>query len=155
MDAVSSDETPYLDDRCAAPVLPTKSRYRSYSAICAPCPSATSRHGHPRCSGVGINVTGFYWPIIARVMGTAPEKIWPAASRRARPVRYRASLKDRRDRTAGAVAGLRKKLDDLRRQAQVIRQLEDSISTLEAELRDLDAMLAVPVPGELPKRQAR
>ena len=44
---------------------------------------------------------------------------------------------------------MRRKLDDLRRQVQLIGQLEENIGTLEAELRYLDAVLAVPVPGEL------
>lgn len=40
------------------------------------------------------------------------------------------------------------KLDDLRRQVQLIGQLEENIGALEAELCYLDAVLAVPVPGE-------
>lgn len=91
------------------------------------------------------NVTGVYRPIIARMMGTTPEKIWPA---RKAPGMLYGELKDRRARTAGALASQRKKLADLRRQAQLIQQLEDSITALEAELRYLDAMLAVPVPGQ-------
>lgn len=54
---------------------------------------------------------------------------------------------------AGRIAGLRRKLDDLLCQVQLIGQLEESIGTLEAELRYLDAVLAVPVPGEQPVPQ--
>ena len=87
------------------------------------------------------NVRGSYRPIIARMMGTTPEKIWPA---RTPPGTVAGELKDRRDRTADQ----RRKLDDLRRQVQLIGQLEDSITALEAELRYLDVIVAVPVPGE-------
>jgi hypothetical protein len=36
---------------------------------------------------------------------------------------------------------------------QLIGQLEESIGTLKAELRYLDAVLAVPIPGEQPAPQ--
>lgn len=89
------------------------------------------------------NATGTYRPIVARMMDTTPDKIWPARA----PARTVAGeLEDRRDRTAGQLAGQRRKLDDLRRQVQFIGQLEDSITALEAELRYLDAILAVPAP---------
>lgn len=96
------------------------------------------------------NVRGFYRPIIARMMGTIPENVWPARNPAHKTGAVQGELKDRRDRAAGRLAGLRRKLDDLRRQVQLIGQLEESIGTLEAELRYLDAVLAVPVPGELP-----
>lgn len=91
------------------------------------------------------NATGVYLPIIARMMGATPDKIWPGR-KAVSPVP--GDLKDHRDRTAGALASQRRKLDDLRRQAQLIQQLEDSISTLEAELRYLDAILAVPASAD-------
>ena len=95
------------------------------------------------------NAAGFYRPIIARMMGTTPDKIWPARKSAHTTVgTVQGELKDRRARTAGTLADQRKKLDDLRRQVQVIPQLENNISTLEAELRYLDAMLAVPAPGK-------
>jgi hypothetical protein len=75
--------------------------------------------------------------------------IWPARKSAHTTVgTVQGELKDRRARTAGTLADQRKKLDDLRRQVQVIPQLENNISTLEAELRYLDAMLAVPPPGK-------
>jgi len=95
------------------------------------------------------NVRGFYRPIIARMMGTTPENVWPTRNPAHKTGAVQGELKDRRDRTAGKLAGMRRKLDDLRHQVQLIGQLEESIGTLEAELRYLDAVLAVPVPGEL------
>src|SRR5436189_2192369 len=95
------------------------------------------------------NVRGFYRPIIARMMGTNPQNVWPTRSLVRKTGAVQGELKDRRDRTAGKLAGMRRKLDDLRRQVQLIGQLEESIGTLEAELSYLDAVLAVPVPGEL------
>lgn len=92
------------------------------------------------------NVRGFYRPIIARMTGSSPEEIWPARSSMA------SELKDQRDRTAGLLAGTRAKLDDLRRQVQLIPQLEDDIAELEAKLAYFNAILAVPVPGQQKRR---
>jgi hypothetical protein len=95
------------------------------------------------------NARGFYRPIIARMMGTTPDKIWPARkSAHTTADAVQGELRNRRARTAGTLAEQYRKLDDLRRQVQLIPQLEDGIRTLEDELRYLDAMLAVPVPDE-------
>jgi hypothetical protein len=91
------------------------------------------------------NNDGFYRPIIARMMGTTPEKIWPYR-RTADAEGAWGELMLRRDRAAGRLSRLRRDLDDLRRQVQRIPDVEVGICKLEAELTYLDAMLAVPVP---------
>ncbi len=95
------------------------------------------------------NVRGLYRPIIARMLGTTPDTIWPPRKTASTTTdTLLGELGNRRARTAGALADHRRKLDDLRRQVQLIGQLECSIAILEAELRYLDTMLAVPAPGE-------
>jgi hypothetical protein len=102
------------------------------------------------------NVNGFYRPIIARMMGTTPERIWPA--RRWAHVRARdmlGELRMHRQRTAGKLDDLRRQLEELHERVRRMQELEDTISKLEAEVSYLDAMLAVQAPDVLPEQQVR
>jgi len=92
------------------------------------------------------NARGLNRRIIARMLGTTPDKLWPV--RKKVPRTAAGDLKDERDRTAGHLAEQRRKLAELRRQVQLIPQVEDAIARLEDELRYLDAVLAIPAPGE-------
>jgi hypothetical protein len=93
------------------------------------------------------NMTGFYRPIIARAMGTTPERIWP--SRRwgnAVSVNASGELSFRRQKAAAKLADQRKQLQDLQEQLRHMQELKNTISALEAELAYIDALLAVPHP---------
>ena len=97
------------------------------------------------------NVNGFYRPIIARMMGTTPDKIWPTRTTALKAADdANSDLKRRRDRAASRLVQHRQELEELRRQVQRIRDIEDSIPRLEAEPRYLDRLLAVPFPDEVP-----
>ncbi len=102
------------------------------------------------------NVTGFYRPIIARMMGTTPEAIWPSRrSAQAGASGAQAELMFRREKTAARLARTGRELDDLRKRLERMRELEDTITSLQAELSYLDAMLAVPAPDGMTQRHVR
>jgi hypothetical protein len=100
------------------------------------------------------NVTGFYRPIIARMMGSTPEDIWPA-HRWGNAVSVNASgeLGFRRQKAAARLAYQRKQLENLQEQLRHMQELKDSVSALEAEVSYLDALLAVPRPASVPAQR--
>jgi hypothetical protein len=101
------------------------------------------------------NATGFYRPIIARMMGTTPEKIWPS-HRWGNAVSVNASgeLSFRRQKAASRLADLRNQLEDLEERLRHMQELKNAISAYTAEVEYLDALLAVPVPRTVRERQA-
>jgi hypothetical protein len=100
------------------------------------------------------NATGFYRPIIARMMGTTPEKIWPGQRwGNAKAVTASGELSFRRQKATARLAELRQEMQDLQDRLRRIHDLEDAISDTEAEVRYLDAMMAVPVPNFTRARQ--
>ncbi len=102
------------------------------------------------------NADGFYRPIIARMMGTTPERIWPARRWSHTGVKgTEGELKFRRNKAAARLAEQQQELEDLQERVRHMQELTDSISKLEAEVRYLDAMLAVPAPDGMAQRQAR
>jgi hypothetical protein len=94
------------------------------------------------------NATGLYRPIIARMMGTTPEQIWPS-QRWGNSVSMNASgdLVFKRLKLAGKLVEMRAQLADLQERLRHMQELKDAISAAEAEVTYLDALLAVPLPG--------
>ena len=102
------------------------------------------------------NADGFYRPIIARMMGATPDRIWPAARWSQTGVKgTQGELKFRRNKTAARLKDLRSELADLQERLRHIPELEHGISRLQAEMAYLDAMLAIPVPEDIPAQRAQ
>ena len=93
------------------------------------------------------NAEGLYRPLIARMMGTTPDKIWPPRTPGAR-----AELERRYQRVSRNLHTARRELELLRQKIQRLPQMEDNVSELQAELAYLNAVLSVPAP-DLPRAQ--
>ena len=103
------------------------------------------------------NATGFYRPIIARMMGSTPGRhlACPPLGKRSFRERESGELGFRRQKAAARLADQRKQLEDLQEQLRHMQELQDNVSALEAEVSYLDALLAVPRPVSVPAQRAQ
>lgn len=104
-------------------------------------------------------------PIIARMMRTTPDMIWqPRKPAPETIMSHRKGSFGRDDPTGGSpVLGALKRrqaivtntLKEYQRELEYLQTVQQVIGDLQAELKYLDAVLSVPVPEDLPLRQAQ
>ena len=95
------------------------------------------------------NATGFYRPIIARMMGSTPEDIWPA-HRWGNAVSVNASgeLGFRRQKAAARLADQRKQLEDLQEQLRHMQELQDNVERSRGRGQLPRRLAGSPPPGQ-------
>lgn len=98
------------------------------------------------------NADGIARRILARMMGTTPDQVWPASKEMNGSAKKttREEMTHRRQKAARQLTDQRDQARILRETIKRLQDVESDISRLEAEVKYLDAILSVPFPDDLP-----